>query len=451
MSASVLIVDDDKSVRMALRMALDGKYQTFAANSGAEALKQVEMKTPDMVLLDIGLPDMDGINVLRRLKAHSPDVVVIMITAVEQVKTIVEAIRLGAYDYLIKPVDIQDLLLTLQNAFESRKLKEQIRTIQKPSIEQYHYDVLEQSPKIRAAIQIARKVSANPGIPVLITGESGSGKGVMAKTIHYSSSEKPGPFVTVNCGAISAGLIESELFGYDRGAFTGAAMEGKKGCFELAAGGTLLLDEIGAMPIEAQVKLLGVLEDRFFYRVGGSHIIDVCARIIAATNINLETAVQQGEFRKDLFYRLNVVRIDIPPLRERREDIPYFINKFMSYFNVKFGKCFKYIAPEAESAFIAHHWPGNVRELRNMIERIILLEEDDTIRVEYLPIVNPIEVEPELFQDESFDSIDYLEASKSLIQEALKRTGNNVLAASRLLNLPAHKLRYRIKKHDIKI
>jgi two-component system, NtrC family, response regulator AtoC len=451
LNASVLIVDDDKSVRMALRMALDGKYHTLAADSGAEAFKQVEKKAPDMVLLDIGLPDIDGINVLRRLKAHSPDTVVIMITAVEQVKAIVEAVRLGAYDYLIKPVDIQDLLLTLQNAFENRKLKEQIRIIQKPSVEQYHYDVLEQSPKIRAAIQIARKVSVNPDIPVLITGESGSGKGVMAKTIHYGSCDKPGPFVTVNCGAISAGLIESELFGYDRGAFTGAAMEGKKGCFEAASGGTLLLDEIGAMPLAAQVKLLGVLEDRFFYRVGGTQIIDVVARIIAATNINLETAVEQGDFRKDLFYRLNVVRIDIPPLRERREDIPYFINKFMSYFNAKFRKHFKYIAPEAEAAFIAHHWPGNVRELRNMIERIILLEEDDTLRVEHLPIVNPIEVEPELFQDESFDSIDYLEASKSLIQEALKRTGSNVLAASRLLNLPAHKLRYRIKKYEIKI
>ncbi|MBI5590543.1 MAG: sigma-54-dependent Fis family transcriptional regulator [Deltaproteobacteria bacterium] len=451
MNASVLIVDDDKSVRMALRMALDGKYHTLSADSGAEALKQAEMKAPDMVLLDIGLPDIDGINVLRRLRVFSPDTVVIMITAVEEVKTIVEAVRLGAYDYLIKPVDIQDLLLTLQNAFENRKLKEQIRTIQKSSIEQYHYDVLEKSPKIRAAIQIARKVSVNPDIPVLITGESGSGKGVMAKTIHYSSSEKPGPFVTINCGAISAGLIESELFGYDRGAFTGAATEGKKGCFEAASGGTLLLDEIGAMPLAAQVKLLGVLEDRIFYRVGGIHIIDVAARIIAATNINLEAAVEQGDFRKDLFYRLNVVRIDIPPLRERREDIPYFINKFMSYFNAKFGKCFKYISPEAEAAFIAHHWPGNVRELRNMIERVILLEDDDTIRVEHLPFMDIIESGPELFQDESFDSIDYLEASKSLIQEALKRTGGNVLAASRLLNLPAHKLRYRIKKYEIKI
>ena len=436
---------------MALRMALDGKYQTLTADSGADALKQVQMKAPDMVLLDIGLPDTDGINVLRRIKAHFPDTVVIMITAVEQVKIIVEAVRLGAYDYLIKPVDIQDLMLTLQHALENRKLKEQIRTIQKPSIEQYHYDVLGQSPKIRTAIQIARKVSVNPDIPVLITGESGSGKGVMAKTIHYSSSEKPGPFVFVNCGAISAGLIESELFGYERGAFTGAAMEGKKGCFEAASGGTLLLDEIGAMPLAAQVKLLGVLEERIFYRVGGTHIIDVSARIITATNTNLEAAVAQGDFRKDLFYRLNVVRIDIPPLRERREDLPYFINKFMSYFNAKFGKSFKYITPEAEALFVAHHWPGNVRELRNMIERIILLEEGDTIRAEHLPFADTLDMESESFQNGTLDNFDYQDASKSLIQEALKRTGGNVLAASRLLNLPAHKLRYRIKKYYIKI
>lgn len=436
---------------MALKMALDGKYHIVSADCGAEALKQVEAKAPDLVLLDIGLPDMDGINVLRRLKALSPDTAVIMITAVEQVKIIVEAVRLGAYDYLIKPVDIQDLLLTLKNAHENRKMKEQIRTIQKPCIEQYHYDVLEQSPKMRAAIQIARKVSANPDIPVLITGESGSGKGIMAKTIHYSSSDKPGPFVSVNCGAISPGLIESEMFGYERGAFTGAATEGKKGCFEAASGGTLLLDEIGEMPLSAQVKLLGVLEDRFFCRVGGTHIIDVAARIIAATNTNLEAAVERGDFRKDLFYRLNVVRIDIPPLRERREDIPYFINKFMSFFNSKFGKRFKFVAPEVEAAFMAHFWPGNVRELRNMIERIILLEEDDTIRMEHLPLAYSIEAKPEPLKNESLGGINYLEASKSLIQTALKRTGGNVLAAARLLNLPAYKLRYRIKKHDIRI
>lgn len=448
MKRSVLIVDDDSSVRMALRMALESRYQTHTAKCGGEALKQAEAIAPEMILLDIGLPDMDGLEVLRQIKILFPQMIVIMITAVEQVKTIVETMRLGAYDYLVKPVDTQDLYITLHNAFENKKLQDQIRIIQKPDMDQYHLDILGKSPKIMTALQIARKVSANPDIPVLITGESGSGKGVMAKAIHYSGSEKPGPFVAVNCGAIAKDLMESELFGYERGAFTGAAAEGKKGYFETASGGTLLLDEIDVMPLSAQAKLLGVLEERTFYRVGGVRKIDVSTRIISATNIDLEKAVNQELFRKDLYYRLNVVRIDIPPLRERGEDILCFTHKFMADFNGKFGKHFTSISSEARNAVLAYPWPGNIRELRNVIERIILLEEGDTLQAEYLPfVVEPVESEDSSTQ--STDSIDYIEASRSLIQEALKRTRGNVLGASRLLNLPAHKLRYRIKKLGI--
>ncbi len=446
---SVLIVDDDPSVRMAIRMALEGKYLIYTAATGADALKQIETLKPEMVLLDIGLPDIDGFEVLHRIKTRFHDTTVIMITAVGQVKSIVETIRMGAYDYLVKPVDMQELHITLQNAFENRRLHDQITIIQKPHIEQYHFNTLGNSPQIKALIQTARKVSANSDIPVLITGESGSGKGVMARAIHYSG-EKPGPFLSVNCGAIAKDVMESELFGYERGAFTGAATEGKKGYFEAASGGTLLLDEIDALSISAQAKFLGVLEERSFYRVGGSRKINIAARIIATTNIRIEDAVTHGYFRKDLFYRLNVLRLNIPPLRDRKEDIAFFIQKFMLYFNRKFGKHFQDMSIEAGNALLAHPWPGNIRELRNVIERIILLEDGDTIQTEHLPfVIEPAETAAS--STELTDTFDYLEAGKSLIQEALRRTGGNVLGASRLLNLPAHKLRYRIKKFGISL
>ena len=376
---TLLLVDDDKSILRAFRMALEGDYLVHTAESGADALHQLRDKEHDLVLLDIGLPDISGIELISQLKSADPEIVIVMVTAVEETRMIVKALKLGAYDYLVKPIDAQELKITLQNALETRRLKEKIRHIQKPNIERYRFDLIGKSPQIKAMVETAQKVAGSPDTPILITGETGTGKGVLARTVHFSFSEFPGPFVSVNCTAITHDLFESELFGYDRGAFTGAKAEGRIGRFEEAAGGTLFLDEIGSMSLSTQAKLLGVLDDRIFHRVGGSKSRRVSARIIAATNTDLQRAVEEGQFRKDLYFRLNVVSIHVPPLRERADDIMPLAEYFISFYNQKYGKKFNTVSPEARKALREYSWPGNVRELRNTLERIILLESGDTI------------------------------------------------------------------------
>ncbi|MCK5322760.1 MAG: sigma-54-dependent Fis family transcriptional regulator [Desulfobulbaceae bacterium] len=450
MTATVLIVDDEKSIRKALGMILAKNYHVWAAKDGPEAMEICQKEKPDAVLLDVGLPGIDGMEVLRRVKKEDPDVMIVMVTAVEDVKIVVEAVKLGAYDYLVKPINAQEVLLTLQNALENKQLKDRIRLIQKPNVDRYKFDLIGRSAQAESMIEMAGKVSKSIDTPVLIVGETGAGKGVLARIIHYSTDPESGPFVTVNCGAIAKDLVESELFGYERGAFTGAVTEGKKGRFEEAAGGTLLLDEIGAMPLSAQVKLLGVLEERSFNRVGGSKAIPVSSRIIAATNTDLENAVEQGLFRIDLFYRLNVVKIEVPPLRERADDIIVLAEHFMGEFNQKLGKQFHDISSEAKEIMLKYNWPGNVRELRNVIERIILLEEGPSLLPEYLSL-SAVPIKDNGFEiDLPGHGIDYEEVVNSLVKKALKKSGGNVLKAARFLNMPDHKLRYRIKKFNLK-
>ncbi len=452
MDAKILIVDDKKSVRTAIGMTLEGEYRILLAEKGSEALELFHQESPDLILLDIGLPDMSGMDVLNDVKKKDPDAMVIMVTAIEDVKTIVEAVKMGAYDYLVKPINAQELLLTAKNALENKGLKHQLRTIQRQGIDKYQFEIIGQSSKIKETIETAEKVSKSVGTPVLLVGESGSGKGVLARAIHYSAKDVPGPFVTVNCGAIPKDLVESELFGYERGAFTGAMADGKKGRFEEAAKGTLFLDEIGAMPLSAQAKLLGVLEDRTFYRVGGENKIEVSSRMIAATNANLEEAVEKEGFRRDLYFRINVVKIEVPPLRERPDDIIPLAEHFMAHYNYKFGKEFITISSEVKEILLKYLWPGNIRELSNTIERIILLEEGDTLLPEHLSAIYEI-VEgkkPGVEFDLSRDGIDYEETIKTLIKEALKQTQGNVSKAAQHLNIPAHKLRYQIKKYGLK-
>jgi len=447
MDSKILIVDDDRSIRKALSLALAGRHHVAAAKNGLEALDLFKREEPDVVLLDVGLPGLDGVGVLKRLTAISPEPTVIMATAVGDVKTVVKAIKHGAYDYLVKPIDSQELLLTITRALENRRLKKQIRTIHKTCVDRYSFDLIGNYAEMQNIVDIAKKASRSPDTPILITGESGVGKGVLAKATHYNSREAAGPFVTINCGAIAKELVESELFGYERGAYTGASTEGRVGRFEEAAGGTLFLDEIGAMPLAAQVKLLAVLEDRTFYRIGGGKQINVSARIIAATNSDLDQAVEQGDFRTDLFFRLNVVRLDLPPLREREEDIVLLTRHFIKQYNQKFGKNFTDLTPGALAFLSAYHWPGNVRELRNTIERIILIETGTTIKREHLRILNTADQKknaahiPQL----SENGLDYNEATKNLIREAMKTAGGNVSEAARLMNMPSHKLRYRKK------
>jgi DNA-binding NtrC family response regulator len=451
MNNKILIVDDDQSIRKALSLALKGKYEVVTARNGMAALELYPAETPDAVLLDIGLPELDGIEVLKKLIDLDPDATVIMVTAVEDVKTVVTAIKQGAYDYLVKPIESQELFLSLRHALENRRLRHQIQTIQKPCVDKYQFDLIGNNAKILEIVEIARKAAQSPDTPLLITGESGAGKGVLAKATHYNSPGIPGPFVTVNCGAIAKDLVESELFGYERGAFTGAKADGRTGRFEEAAGGTLFLDEIGAMPLAAQVKLLAILEDRTFYRIGGSKQIKVSARIIAATNANLDDAVDRGEFRRDLFFRLNVVRLDLPPLRERQEDIELLTQHFIHTYNQKFGKNFSEISPDAQAFLKSYDWPGNVRELRNTMERIILIEGGATITRDHFHMLlstNPQHPASPMTAAAD-DLLDYNEATKRLIREAMKTAEGNVTEAARLMNMPPHKLRYRIKKYDM--
>lgn len=452
MSANILAVDDEISIQKAMRLILKDAYDVRIAGTGADALRQFNEETPDLVLLDIGLPDMDGIDLLAQIRNRAPEVAVIMITAVEKMKTVVKAIRLGAYDYLVKPIDGQELKLSIQNALESKRLKDQIRKIQQPNIEKYRFELIGQSPQIISLLETARKVGQSPDTPVLIVGESGTGKGVLARTIHYAYSDLPGPFVTVNCTAITHELFESDLFGYERGAFTGARADGKTGRFESAAGGSLLLDEIGAMSLSTQTKLLGVLEDRTYYRVGGNRPIALTSRIIAATNTELESAVEQGEFREDLYYRLKVVEIRMPPLRERADDILLLAEYFMNQYRVKFGKGFREISPAARDMLSDYDWPGNVRELRNTIERITLLEDGTTILREHLPMLQNKgrgKSAPQAEIDSKQDDLDYEATVTALIRRALQRSRGNVQEAARILNMAPHKLRYRIKKYGL--
>jgi two-component system, NtrC family, response regulator AtoC len=453
MTETLLIVDDEKSILKALRMTLEGKFRVITAAKGLEAINLFQAERPDLILLDVGLPDISGIDVLKSVKQIDPGVPAIMVTAVEEVKTIVEAIRLGAYDYLVKPISSQELFLTVDNTLESSRLKNQIRVMQQSDAERYQYPILGQSPQVREMIAIAKKASTSVDTPVLIVGESGAGKGVLARSMHYSPDKVPGPFVTVNCGAIANELVESELFGYERGAFTGAKSDGKKGHFEASAGGTLFLDEIGAMPLSAQVKLLGVLEERIFTRVGGTKAIGISSKIIAATNIDLERAVDEGRFRKDLFFRLNVVKIVVPPLRNRRDDIFLLAEHFMNYYNKKFRKRFSRISSEAGSLLLKYSWPGNVRELRNIVERVTLLEEGDELLPKHIAsIAKACEKQDSSAVPGMGDrSLDYEAASRTLIKNALIQANGNAVEAAQLLHMPVYKLRYRIKKWDISI
>jgi len=458
MSIDILIIDDEKSIRTGLTLILKKKYSVAAAENGKQAMEIFVKEDPDIILLDIGLPDMNGIEVLKRMKSIKNDVMVIMVTAVEDIKSIVKAIKAGAYDYLVKPAGKTEIFLTIKNALKSKHLKDQIQSIQKPLMEKYKFNFIYQDKQILKIMNTANKISKSTDTPVLIIGESGTGKSMLAKTIHYNGSMNPGPFVIVNCGAIAKDLIESELFGYEGGAFTGAKAKGKKGRFEEAAGGTLFLDEIGAMPVSAQAKLLNVLEERTFFRVGGTKPISLSARVISATNADIEKSIINGEFRKDLFYRINTVTLEIPPLCSRPDDILPLINYFMNLYNQKFNKHFSTIASDTQDILLKYNWPGNVRELKNTMERIILIEDGDTILPEHLPFsIKPEDsIEPEEIKEKQgrFDiekvRETYHEKLKLVINDALDHTQNNIPKAAKLLNLPLHKLRYQIKKLGIK-
>ena len=451
MPSRVLIVDDERLIRWSLEQTLEkAGYEVQTSENGATALVAAREEAPDLVLLDLKLPDLDGIELLRQLKAMHPDTQVVIMTAYADVSTAVEAMRLGAYDYVAKPIDFGNLAVTLRNALETRQLRQKVEFLREKHLDPFRFDrIVGTSRAIGDIVALARKVSASGTTTVLIQGESGTGKDLLAKAIHYESARANEAFMEITCTAMTETLLESELFGHERGAFTDAKVQ-KKGLLELAHGGSIFLDEIGDMTPALQAKLLRVLEERRFRRVGGTKDIGIDVRVIAASNKDLRVAVDQGAFRKDLYYRLQVVTITIPPLRERREDIPLLARHFLEHFSREFKKPTPRLTLVAERLFVQYDWPGNVRELRNVIERALILA--DTVEL------TPADLPPEIASDAGGASrssarfqlppggVVLEDVERDFVRQALELTHGNQTRAARILGLTRDELRYRVKK-----
>ncbi|HEX7534016.1 MAG TPA: sigma-54 dependent transcriptional regulator [Syntrophales bacterium] len=452
-SYRILIVDDDKQLQNSLIHFLSKKYDAFVAGSGEEAIRFLEGNQIDLVMLDIRLPGMDGIETLKEIRERNKEMFVIMMTAYEDVKSVINSMKMGAYDYLVKPLDIEELEIIIERALKNLELEKQIEELQKAYLREFDLDnVVGESEGIKRALAMASKIAKSPDSTVLIQGETGTGKEVIAKMVHYRSGRIGKPFISINCGAIGKDLVESELFGYEKGSFTGGLQEGKKGKIEAADSGTLFLDEISELDPAIQVKLLRFLEEREFYRVGGVEKRKVDIRIIAATNKKLATAVKEGGFREDLYYRLNVANIFLPALRERKEDIIPLTLFFMCKFNKKLGKRFTSVSKEAREIMQSYTWPGNVRELRNCIERILLMEEGSVLEAEHLASIVPVRERQKIPADEiriPFSGIDLDELIKSYILKALEMSHGNVARAARLLGMSRATISYRMEKYSI--
>jgi len=382
---NILVVDDEVNVIESFKQLLEGDYKVLTATNGEEALEKVEKENLDVVLLDIKMPGMDGIEVLRRIGEVKENVDVIMVTAVNTMKMAIEAMKLGAYDYITKPFDVDEVIVSINKALEKRRLTRELSYLRSEVVKPVKFDnIIGASEKMRQVYEIVSEMTKNDAT-VLISGESGTGKELIARAIHFNGLRKDRPFIAVDCAAIPENLLESELFGHEKGAFTDATSQ-KLGRFELANHGTLFLDEIGNLRPDMQGKILRVLQEREIQRVGGVKTIKIDVRIISATNIDLKKAIKEGRFREDLYYRLNVVPIEIPPLRERKEDISLLVRYFLGIFNREFGKKINNISPQAMEAFVNYRWPGNVRELRNIIERLVVLTREEVISHERLPL-----------------------------------------------------------------
>jgi len=453
MTHSILIVDDELSMREFLEILLRKEGYTVAtASGGKEALVLIEGHDYDLAICDIMMPRVDGMQVLRRVKETSPETQVIMITAFASTESAVEAMKIGAYDYITKPFKVDEIKLIIAKALEKSRLVQENALLRQELKTQYSFENLVGSSRPMLELyEMIRQVAVTRS-NILISGESGTGKELVAKAIHYLSPRKDQPFLTVNCGAIPRELMESELFGYKKGAFTGAYQH-KKGLFEIADQGTVFLDEIGELEPSIQVKLLRAIQDKTFKAVGGLEDVSVDVRVIAATNLNLEEAVAQGRFREDLYYRLNVIRLRMPPLRERKEDIPLLAQHFLEIYSKELGKQIKKISHEAELRLLAYDYPGNVRELENIIERAAALEHHDAILPESLPefLLKPAEAvappaavglpEQGMNLDDTIEDIE-----RRLITEALRRTKGVKKDAAELLGISFRSFRYRLAK-----
>ena len=463
----VLVVDDEPAIRYTLSEALRGwGFEPHEAGTVAEALEVFEAEHPLVVLQDIGLPDGSGLDALHEYKTRQPQVVVIMITGNVMLEDTLTALRGGAYDFISKPVNLRELQVTIRNGTETGQLRREVVSIRRERASEFSFEqIIGTSQIMKEMIALARKVAASEASSVLLQGESGTGKDLVAKAIHYASSRAEAPFIAINCAAIPGTLIESELFGHEKGAFTDAKAR-KEGLFEQGHGGTIFLDEIGELELSLQAKLLRVLEESSFRRVGGLKDLPLDVRIIAASNRDPRAESESNHFRLDLYYRLSVIQIDLPPLRERGDDVLALAKYFITGFNKSLRKRVRGLSPEVEAIFRNYHWPGNVRELRNVIERVLILEDTDMITSIWLP--------RDLIRDERERGRDGLgtqmadlssthkpivpgfilpdsgveleKVELSLVQQAMDRSGGNQTKAAELLGISRDQLRYRLKK-----
>src|SRR5215467_584303 len=446
---SILVVDDDRNIREYLSTFLTScGYNVEVAATGDDALARVAAgHAPSMILLDIMLPGMDGMDVMKSLKAAHPAIPIVILSGIGQIKTVVEAMQMGASDYLTKPFEEEALQLAIENVLEKQKLKDELRTLRQQLAYVEQGQIMTSNPQMLRIVDIARHV-ASTDVPILILGESGVGKEVLASFVHEQSNRADGPFIKVNCAALPHELLESELFGYERGAFTGALRD-KIGKFEQADKGTLLLDEIGEMSPHLQAKLLHVLQDSEFSRLGGKKAVKVNVRIIAATNKKLKEAVLKGEFRNDLYFRLNVIRIEIPPMRERREDIPLLCNHFVEKYRERYQSSGQTLPRELLEAFMRYDWPGNVRQLENVIKRYLILPDSEILselRNANQEPAPPVQTVVSLKEVASHAAEI---AEKEAVLRMLEETGWNRKESARRLHISYKALRNKLKKWQL--
>jgi len=446
---TVLVVDDESLIRWSIKERLSAAGLTVKEADTAAAALAVAREGVDLVLLDYRLPDADGLSVLKRIKDTDPDTVVLLLTGHGSVGVAVEAMKAGAFHYVAKPFDLDELTVLVEKGLETTRLRREVKALRASRSEPYALDrIIGASPAMLQLKALLKKIAGSPASTVLLTGESGTGKDLAAKVLHFNSPRAAGPFMNITCSALAETLLESELFGHERGAFTDARQQ-KKGLLELADGGTVFLDEIGEMVPALQAKLLRFLEDKTFKRVGGAVDIQVDVRVIAASNRNLDAEVQKGRFREDLYYRLNVVPLYLPPLRERTGDIPNLVAYYLDTFNREFKKRTRGVTPDAMRYLEARPWPGNIRELRNAVERAMLLSDADELTAADFAVpsggAGPVSQDFKL--PPAGIRLDELE--RSLVEQALARAGGNQTRAAALLGLNRDQVRYRIEKFGL--
>jgi len=439
----ILAVDDDPAVLKSLRTVFDEEYHFHFARNAVEGLALLDKQDIRLAILDLGLPDMNGIQLLKKIKETNPAIEIIVLTADNSLHSGIEAMKSGAYDYVVKPFDVDQIALVVKNALEKAGLQQEVRYRRIMDAEKTKV-LIGQSKAIQTVFQMINKMAKNDAT-VLITGESGTGKELVAHAIHNEGLRKDSPFVPVNCGAIPRELIESELFGHEKGSFTNASYK-RLGKFEIAQRGTIFLDEISALPIELQSKLLRVLQEKTIERIGSMRPITVDVRIIAASNVDLKEQIKQRQFREDLYYRLNIVPLEIPPLRERKEDIPLLVNHFLNLYNQQYHRRIKTLSPEVMERFCKYDWKGNVRELENVIQRLLVITSDSSIALNKLPLemCNTKDGE-EIFGNNHTLEEALTKFEKEYIQKALSKTNNNRHEAAQLLGIHRNTLFNRMK------